>query len=187
MGQPINILPRVEALANTPFQLQGARLAASLICVWSPALFDRTPLFYTTFEDYSHGSNMACALLVDTLVEAVGMLGCLPRRVCINADNTSKETQNTVMLFACAWLLSHLEHTRLEGFDAVLLIVGHTHDIKDAIFSFVNKALHGEDVLSIPGMFQIPNRKMKHPPYCNHLQDIWDFHGAFTLTLTCLR
>ena len=78
------------------------------------------------------------------------ILGGLPRRVCINADNTTKETKNTIVLFACIWMMVHLQHTRLEGFDMVFLVVGHTHDIKDAIFSYINKALHGEDVMSLP-------------------------------------
>ena len=64
-----------------------------------------------------------------------GSWDCLPRRVGINADNTVKESKNTVMLFACAWVLAQLQYTKLEGFDLVFLIVGHTHDIKDAFFS----------------------------------------------------
>ena len=150
MDQSKTILPRVRALVNTPFHKQGDRLVTSLICVWSPALFNNRPLLYTIMEDFQHGSNMICSLLVDTLCDAAQILGCLPRRGCINADNTTKETKNTVVIFACVWILAHLEHTRLEGFDMVYLVVGHTHDIKDAIFSYINKALHGEDVLSLP-------------------------------------
>ncbi|CAK0838405.1 unnamed protein product [Prorocentrum cordatum] len=132
MDQGKTILPRVRALINTPFHKQGDRLVASLICAWAPAVLGKRPLIYTLLEDYARGPNMACALLVDTLKEAVGAIGRLPRRLCLNADNTSK----------------------------------------DAIFFHINKALAGEDALSLPQLFAILSRRLRHPPHGKHLRDL---------------
>ena len=81
------------------------------------------------------------AMMVDVLLEAVGVLGQLPRRFVIQADNTAKETKNTITLSAAAWLMAQLQHTRLEQIEFCYLVVGHTHDLIDATFAFVSKAV----------------------------------------------
>ena len=55
------------------------------------------------------------------------------------------------------------------------LIPGHTHDIIDAIFALVSKALHGRNFHSLPEMMQILSAHMSRPPAWKHLRDYWDF------------
>ena len=129
---------------------------------------------------------MVCSLLVETLCDAVQILFCLPQRVCIHADNTNTDTKNTIVIFACAWILAHLQHTKLEGFDMVFLVVGHTRDIKYAIFSYINKTLHGEDVLSLPQLLPIVHSARSA---CVFVRSDRAF-GAFalgTIACRCLR
>ena len=55
-------------------------------------------------------------------------------------------------------------------------MVGHTHDLIDAIFSFVNRVLYACDVLSMPHLFtQLEGGTMKNPPVWKHLRDIYNF------------
>ena len=71
--------------------------------------------------------------------------------------------------------MAHLEHTRLEYIEFVYLVVGHTHDLVDALFAYITRALRGCDVLSLPEMFTILNKNMKAPPLWTHLRDIYAF------------
>ncbi len=139
MDQAKNIIPRVKSLANTQFMKGGSRLVVSLIGVLCPAITQR-PMFYTVLEDQVQGSDMICSLFIDVLLEAVGSLGQLPRSVFLQADNTAKETKNTITLFCAIWLLCQLRQTRLESIEFGYLVVGHTHDLIDAWFAYVSKA-----------------------------------------------
>ena len=178
MDQAKSIIPRFRALSNTHFQKSGSRLVVSLIGCLAPGLWQR-PVFYTILEDQEHGSNMIASLMLSVLQDATAILGMLPRRFVIQADNTAKETKNTITLSAAAWLLAHLQHTRLETIEFCYLMVGHTHDLIDAIFSFVNRALFACDVLSIPHLFtQLEGGTMKNPPVWKHLRDIYNFKDA---------
>ena len=138
MDQAKTIVPRVKALANTLFFKSGHRLVVSMIGCLAPCAWQR-PLFYTVFEDQTHGGNMIASLLVDVLLEATSTIGTLPRRVFVQANNTGKETKNTVVLWAAVWLLVHLKGTRLEAIEFGYLMVGHTHDLVDAVFAYLNK------------------------------------------------
>lgn len=182
MDQAKTILPRVKALANTQFQKGGARLVVHLIGVHSP-LWHR-PVFYTVFENQVQGADMICSLMVDVLTEATDRLRCLPRRLILQADNTPKETKNTITLAMAVWVLAQLQQTRLQSIEFCYLIVGHTHDLIDAIFSFVSRALHACDVLSLPDMFSQLNEKMRRPPVWKHLRDVWGFRDSRPRHLT---
>lgn len=120
---------------------------------------------------------MIGGLLVDMLVESVAILGCVPRRLFIKADNTGKETKNTIVIFVALWLLANLQNTRLEVIEFGYLLVGHTHDNIDAIFSYVSKALKPATCLSIPEMMHTLQTSMTTPPIWRHLRDIYDFQA----------
>ena len=183
MDQAKNIIPRVRALSNTQFMKGGSRIVVSLIGVLIPAISQR-PWFYTVFEDMVHGGDMIASLMIDVLLEAALSRGQLPRRFVIQADNTAKETKNTITLFAAAWLLAQLQHTRLQFIEFCYLIVGHTHDLIDAIFAWVGKAVHGYDVLSLPEFFSRLVSHMKNPPFWKHHRDVFAFQAHQPAYLT---
>ena len=91
MDQTKTIIPRVRALSNTQLMKGGTRLVVSLIGVLMPGAL-KQPLVYTIFEDQKHGADMICSLMVDVLSEAAHIIGRLPRRLVIQADNTTNET-----------------------------------------------------------------------------------------------
>ncbi|OLQ15572.1 hypothetical protein AK812_SmicGene152 [Symbiodinium microadriaticum] len=174
MDQAKTIVPRIVALSNTQFMKGGSRLVVSLIGVLAPAILKR-PLLYTIFEDQVHGADMIASLMLDVLQESTEVMGQLPRRLFIQADNTSKETKNTIALYAAAWLLVHLRGTRLQCIEFGYLVVGHTHDLIDAMFAYVSKALAGQDFLSLHEMMNVLRNKMTTTPIWKHLKDVYAF------------
>ena len=182
MDQQKTIIPRVAALAHTAFQKSGQRLVMPLTGVLAPALW-QAPLVYTIFPDCPHGGNMCASMMIEMLCQIHSRLAGLPRRLLIQADNTAKETKNTVCLFAACWVLAQLEHTNLQIIEFAYLIVGHTHDLIDAFFSLVNRAASKVDILSPPGLFGRIAAVLTNPPSWKHLQDQYDFQGAQPRTL----
>ena len=61
----------------------------------------------------------------------------------IGADNTAKETKNKFMCWSLMWLLCVLSETKLWSVVLTFLLVGHTHDRVDRLFSRVKTALRG--------------------------------------------
>ena len=177
MDQAKTIVPRIVALSNTQFMKGGSRLVVSLIGVLVPAILKR-PLLYTIFEDQIHGADMIASLMVDVLQDATEVMGQLPRRLFIQADNTSKETKNTIALYAAAWLLVQLRGTRLQCIEFGYLVVGHTHDLIDAMFAYVSKALAGRDFLSLHDMMNILRQTMTTTPIWKHLKDVYAFKDS---------
>lgn len=188
MDQAKTIVPRIVALSNTQFMKGGSRLVVSLIGVLAPAILKR-PLLYTIFEDQVHGADMIASLMLDVLQESTEVMGQLPRRLFIQADNTSKETKNTIALYAAAWLLVQLRGTRLQCIEFGYLVVGHTHDLIDAMFAYVSKALAGQDFLSLHEMMNVLRNKMTTPPIWKHLKDVYAFkdHQPQKLSSRCVK
>ena len=168
------IVPRMRALSRTAFLKNAERLVPGLVGVRAPCLGPRMWV-YTALEDQKHGANMICSLLIAVLLEFHALHGALPARFTMNADNTPKETKNWIVVFACVWLLIALKGTRLQEFRFVYLMVGHTHNLIDASFAWINKALAGEDALSLEALFAVLERKMKAPPVWRALTDYYDF------------
>ena len=188
MDQAKTIVPRIVALSNTQFMKGGSRLVVSLIGVLAPAILKR-PLLYTILEDQVHGADMIASLMLDVLQESTEIMGELPRRLFIQADNTSKETKNTIALYAAAWLLVQLRGTRLQCIEFGYLVVGHTHDLIDAMFAYISKALAGQDFLSVHGMMNVLREKMTQTPIWKHLKDVYAFkeHQPHKLSSQCVK
>ena len=145
MDQAKTILPKLQALSNTALMKSDGRVALSLIGVLAPGVWTK-PLVYSVFKDErKEGSNMICSLLIDLLLGFVATMGCLPKKVFIQADNTPKETKNTITIFVACWLLIQLKGTKLRVVEFAYLLVGHTHDLIDQLFAFISKALRGRE------------------------------------------
>lgn len=107
MDQAKTILPRVPALAHTSFVKTGSRLIVSLI---GCKIADRPCMHvYTVFDNVKHGGSMVGSMMVDQLFQYCQRHGRVPRRYFIKADNTVKETKNTICLYVAAWLLCALQ------------------------------------------------------------------------------
>ena len=53
----------------------------------------------------------------------------------IHADNTGKETKNTIVMYFFAWFLANMKHFALREMQMIFLMCGHTHDLVDRFFS----------------------------------------------------
>ena len=130
---------------------------------------------------------MVSSLVVHYLMLVKHKLGALPEKFFLHADNTFKETKNTISIFTLTWLLAQLEGTPLREFHMIFLMVGHTHDLVDAFFALISQALKNKDCFSITELKDIMRGFMKHPPMWSHLQDVYNFRDARPSRLTSDR
>ena len=130
----------------------------------------------TVFNDCAHGSEMQCSAILQNLHEVAVREGHLPQVFVIGADNTRKETRNQYCMWFLAWLLCALYETPLRSIEVVFLLVGHTHNKLDRLFSRISVALRGQDYFTVVGML----RKMRERlHYCQlhagHLAQEWQW------------
>ena len=130
----------------------------------------------TVFNDCAHGSEMQCSAILQNLHEVAVREGHLPQVFVIGADNTRKETKNQYCMWFLAWLLCALYDTPLRSIEVVFLLVGHTHNKLDRLFSRISVALRGQDYFTVVGML----RKMRERlHYCQlhagHLAQVWQW------------
>ena len=137
--------PTQWRLLNTAFFRDGNRVEVGLIGSWWSGLRQSAPIhFRTIFEDLAEtGSSMQFSTLLLNLHEKVTSEHHLPTEWVIGADNTAKETKNKFMCWSLMWLLCVLSETKLWSVVLTFLLVGHTHDRIDRLFSRVKVALRG--------------------------------------------
>ena len=104
------------------------------------------------YEDFKHGSNMQASTLLLNFHNRVMQEGVIPEEWFINADNTAKETKNTITANFAIWLLLNMADTPLWSVTFVYQIVGHTHNKLDRFFALLKMALQG---ISVSWLFLI--------------------------------
>ena len=100
--------------------------------------------------------------------------GHLPEELIIGSDNTAKETKNKYFCWWCMWFLCVMRHTVLWGLLLVCLLVGHTHDEIDRLFSRIKVALAGHDYFTVIEMLDeitagLPGFRL----HTGHLSHVW--------------
>lgn len=175
MDQKKTVCPTIwSQLATKLFQNQEKRLITGLIgTMWFGTRYT-THHVRTVFDDCSHGSEMQCSAILQNLHEVAMREGHLPKAFTIGADNTRKETKNQICMWFLVWLLCALSDTPLWMIDVVFLLVGHTHNKLDRMFSRIAVALRGQDYYTVVGML----RKVRDMlMYCRlhdgHLAQVW--------------
>ena len=92
----------------------------------------------------------------------------------ICADNTRKETTNQYTMWFLVWLLCALDSTPLWRIDVLFLLVGHTHNKLDRLFSLIAVALAGRGYLTVVGMLRQLQSSLLHCTVkSNHLSQVW--------------
>lgn len=81
----------------------------------------------------------------------------------------------------------HLRGSRLQTIEFGYLVVGHTHDLIDAMFAYISKALMGKSFLSLPEMMATLEQSMTRPPIWKHLRDIYGFKDSQPRELSSTR
>ena len=179
MDQKKTVCPTIwSQLATKLFQDQDKRLITGLIGSMWFGTRNTTHHVRTVFNDCMHGSEMQCSTILQNLHEVAMREGHLPSALNIGADNTRKETKNQVCMWFLAWLLCALADTPLWLIDVVFLLVGHTHNKLDRLFSRIAVALRGQDYFTVVGMLR---KVREHLKYCQlhsaHLAQVWRWKG----------
>jgi len=103
--------------------------------------------------------------------------GRLPEEFVIGADNTVKETKNSVCLWLVIWLLCVLKDTPLWSVLFVFLLVGHTHNRLDRFFGRLSTALAGRDYFTLDDLFEIIVENIRsHKIEMAHMTHHWDWY-----------
>ncbi len=80
------------------------------------------------------------------------------------------------------WLLCALSDTPMCCINVVLLLVGHTHNQLDRMFSRISMGLHGKDYFTVEGMLQRAHESMQSELRSGHLSQVWKWQGLTETT-----
>ena len=128
----------------------------------------------TVFNDCGHGAEMQSSVILQNLHEVAMLEGHLPEELNIGADNTPKETKNQYTFWFLIWLLCALEDTPLKVITVMFLLVGHTHNKVDRMFSRISVALQGKDYFTVEGLLrQVRETLMSVDLHSSHLGQVW--------------
>ena len=152
MDQNAAIVPTVwSQLASSLFK-EGDRVQVSLQGMMAYGVGHTRHHLRTVFEDCAHGSEIQLSTILLNFHEVALREGHVPEELILGTDNTAKETKSKFFGWFCMWLLCIMVDTPLWGLLLVCLIVGHTHDEIDRIFSRVKVALAGRDYYTVEGL-----------------------------------
>ena len=102
--------------------------------------------------------------------------GHLPQEFNIGADNTPKETKNQHTFWFLIWMLCALAGTPLKAINVVFLMVGHTHNKLDRLFSRISVALRGKDYFTVEGMLRQVRETLRQTIlHSNHSSQVWEW------------
>ena len=175
MDQKKTVCPSIwSQLATALFKDQEKRLITGLIgSMW---FGPKHTLHHvrTVFFDCSHGSEMQSSTILQNLHEVAKREGHLPQKLTIGADNTRKETKNQYCFWFLIWLLCALSDTPLKVISVVFLLVGHTHNKLDRLFSRISMALRGKDYFTVVGLLRQVQESLRYTHlHTGHLAQVW--------------
>ena len=102
-------------------------------------------------SDCMHGSEMQCCAALLNVHELAMREGHLPREFYIHADSTPTDSKQQIALWLFVLLLRALDDTPLAIINVVFLLVGHTHNKLDRLFSRISVALRVLDYFTVEG------------------------------------
>ena len=175
MDQKKTVCPTIWSQLSTKlFQDLEKRLITGLIGSMWFGTRCTTHHVRTVFNDCSHGSEMQCSTILLNLHEVATREGHLPKVFIIGADNTRKETKNQYCMWFLAWLLCALSDTPLWSIEVVFLMVGHTHNKLDRMFSRISVALRGRDYFTVVAMLRKIREILRYCTlHAGHLAQVW--------------
>ena len=178
MDQTKSILPAMWALLRSPLFKLGERLVTSIVgSRWSGTGTDVHYLLRSNFEDFSHGADTQCSVILENLMYVGAKAGRLPKEFVISADNTVKETKNNCFVHFAVWLLCNLADTCLWSILFCSLITGHTHDSLDRFFSLIRQSLTGHDYFTVDDIWTLVRSALSNGDkiHTAHVCQTWGF------------
>ena len=123
--------------------------------IWNGTGDDTTVLSTIWEGDSKHGGNMQASLLFKNFHAKVLATRVVPEALVISADNTPKETKNSIVYVWMIWMLCCFRSTPLWRIRTVYKLVGHTHSHCDRLFSRVKASLMGKSYFSEEQMAEV--------------------------------
>ena len=189
MDQNAVNLPQRWSMQRTQLFRQGDRVQVSVIGSWWSGLTCSSEInLRTVFEDCKHGADMQISTVMQSFHEKVIAEGHLPEEFFVGADNTPKETKNNPFCWWLIWLLCVLDGTCLWSCGMLFLIVGHTHDKIDRLFSRLRAAITGHDFDTVEKLVAILQQRMPGFDFdSSHLSRVWNWSSLKGLDLPAFK
>ncbi|KAL3698852.1 hypothetical protein R1sor_012928 [Riccia sorocarpa] len=124
---------------------------------------------FLTYNNVKSDSNLTITLLQKILLEWEDIL---PPTLYLQLDNTVRENKNNILFAYLAMLLEKKVFTKIkQGF----LLVGHTHDFVDQMFSRFSQALRRENAFTMSHLRSVIENSYDPKPITSILTQTWDF------------
>ncbi|KAL3685548.1 hypothetical protein R1sor_003570 [Riccia sorocarpa] len=124
---------------------------------------------FLTYNNLKSDSNLTITVLQKILLEWESIL---PPTLYLQLDNTVRENKNNILFAYLAMLLEKKVFTKIKlGF----LLVGHTHDFVDQMFSRFSQALRRENAFTMSRLRSVIENSYDPKPVTSILTQTWDF------------
>ncbi|KAL3684786.1 hypothetical protein R1sor_002808 [Riccia sorocarpa] len=124
---------------------------------------------YATYKNVRSDSNLTISVIHRVVSDWEGPLLAT---LYIQLDNTVRENKNGIVF---AYLAMLVEKKIFRKIKVGFLIVGHTHDHVDQMFSRFSVALRGKKAFTMPQMQQVIQEAYVPSPVFEVLEETWDF------------
>ena len=126
---------------------------------------------FLNYPNVRNDANLTITILQTILREFPGPL---PPTLYLQLDNTARENKNNLLMA----YLGYLVHTRVfRKIKLGFLLVGHTHDRIDQMFSRLSVKLNKNDALSKPRLEQILLSAQNIVPQISTMDSVFDFRS----------
>ncbi|KAL3682469.1 hypothetical protein R1sor_000491 [Riccia sorocarpa] len=124
---------------------------------------------FLTYNNIKSDSNLTITVLHKILLEWEGPL---PPTMYLQLDNTVRENKNNILFAYLAMLLDRNIFSKIKlGF----LLVGHTHDFVDQMFSHFSQALRRENAFTMSRLRSVIQNSYDPKPITSVILQTWDF------------
>ncbi|KAL3696984.1 hypothetical protein R1sor_011060 [Riccia sorocarpa] len=124
---------------------------------------------FLTYNNLKSDSNLTITVLQKILLEWEGIL---PPTLYLQLDNTVRENKNNILFAYLAMLLEKKVFTKIK---LRFLLVGHTHNFVDQMFSRFSQALRRENAFTMSRLRSVIESSYDPKPVTTILTQTWDF------------
>ncbi|XP_062596921.1 uncharacterized protein LOC134258393 isoform X2 [Saccostrea cucullata] len=134
---------------------------------------------YTWTDQFSSDCNITlnCLMLV---LKDTAMInnGSLPPVLYLQADNSPKDNKNKFVIMFLAMLV---KADILKKIKLTFLMVGHTHEDIDQMFSCISREAHTQKIITLTHLHEMVEKSFCPKPEVQHLDNLWDFRGMTSM------
>ena len=127
------------------------------------------PHVFVTYPNVHNDPNLTVTVIQKVLM-SWGQ--SLPPVLYIQLDNTARENKNSTVFGYLSMLVNQGIFRKVK---VNFLLVGHTHDHIDQMFSNFSRQLSRYDAFTLPKLFDIIRDAYTPRPFVEHLKEIYDF------------